>query len=302
MLKSNGSSKESFRNALNKMNDIEGVSAHGIAKDINRRFFNKNGINFPVQLGFSWFAEALRDINGGKADFAGQSLIEKGQTLGNKINALNTDEEKKKAIAKIANDVRDSLFYVPVSSSKFDIPKELIIARYYEIEENVDYFTKANKNSDPDITINMTDKWEEDFNKYLRNVMRNRPTRGTQKNPDSSRSHLFIKMEIKLDSSTNPFTIYVSDLGGNENPYEYFGEASLEGFYIVSSLKQLEIIINNYNNYKGTTLNDIVSNDDVKRYMKLDPDISKTTNFWGYANSLSTGSTYKNRMVNRNSL
>jgi hypothetical protein len=78
-------------------------------------------------------------------------------------------------------------------------------------------------------------------------------------------------------------------LAGTEEPYEYYGEASLEGFYIVSSLKQLEVCVKNYNNYKGTTVNEIVDTESVKEYNTLDRKISGDK-WWGtYATNKTLG-------------
>ena len=92
------------------------------------------------------------------------------------------------------------------------------------------------------------------FNKYVLNkVIPNRFTRATMSNPDSSRSHLFIR--IKFENKEEPdktFSMYIADLAGAERPYEYIGEASTEGYFVLLTLEQIKTIMNNYANHEGT--------------------------------------------------
>jgi hypothetical protein len=102
------------------------------------------------------------------------------------------------------------------------------------------------------------------LNKYLTQVMKSRPTRATAKNPDSSRSHLFIRFQVTTtDNKTQ--NIYTCDLGGIEEPLEYFDLAMLEGYWIVLGIKQIGEIIESYNNYKLPVENDI--QDELKKYL-----------------------------------
>ena len=96
------------------------------------------------------------------------------------------------------------------------------------------------------------------LNKYLTQVMKSRPTRATAKNPDSSRSHLFIRFQVTTtDNKTQ--NIYTCDLGGIEEPLEYFDLAMLEGYWIVLGIKQIGEIIESYNNYK-LPVEDVIQN------------------------------------------
>ena len=101
------------------------------------------------------------------------------------------------------------------------------------------------------------------LNKYLTQVMKSRPTRATAKNPDSSRSHLFIRFQVTTTGKTQ--NIYTCDLGGIEEPLEYFDLAMLEGYWVVLGIKQIGEIIESYNNYKLPVENDIQN--DLKNYL-----------------------------------
>ena len=109
----------------------------------------------------------------------------------------------------------------------------------------------------------------DDYNNYLINVMKHRPTRATARNPDSSRSHLFI--EIQFESVNSKYSVYICDLGGVEKPYEYAGVACREGYYIVSSLEILKVMLNNYKNFRKTEIDEIKNNDGFKMSMKTSP-------------------------------
>lgn len=93
-------------------------------------------------------------------------------------------------------------------------------------------------------------KINNNFNEILKSILRNRLTRGTFANPDSSRSHLFIQFIIDNGPS---FTIV--DAAGLEKPYEYIGEASFEGYYIIDSLYQLQKIMDKYKNFDLNYIN-----------------------------------------------
>ena len=90
-------------------------------------------------------------------------------------------------------------------------------------------------------------------------VMRNRFTRSTLSNPDSSRSHLFVRISFKniKNSGNKVFNMIVSDLAGAENPYEYLGEAEIEGYYIILSLAQLQKMMQTYSKYEEPKLDEI---------------------------------------------
>ena len=89
------------------------------------------------------------------------------------------------------------------------------------------------------------------FNNYvLEKVIPNRFTRATMSNPDSSRSHLFIRIKFENKEDTNTtFSMYIADLAGAERPYEYIGEASTEGYFVLLTLEQIKTIMNNYANH-----------------------------------------------------
>ena len=103
------------------------------------------------------------------------------------------------------------------------------------------------------------------LNNYLTQVMKSRPTRATAKNPDSSRSHLFIRFRVTNKTNNKTQNIYTCDLGGIEEPLEYFDLAMLEGYWVVLGIKQIGEIIESYNNYKLPKEDVILG--DLKRYL-----------------------------------
>jgi len=87
-----------------------------------------------------------------------------------------------------------------------------------------------------------------EFNKIFNDIIeKNRFTRSTLYNPDSSRSHLFIVFKI------NGIKLTVADLAGAEAPDEYISNAYKEGYFILDSLHQLQQIIQNYSNTGNLT-------------------------------------------------
>ena len=113
------------------------------------------------------------------------------------------------------------------------------------------------------VKIKITDA--DGLNDYLTQVMKSRPTRATAKNPDSSRSHLFIRFQVTNKTNNKIQDIYTCDLGGIEEPLEYFDLAMLEGYWVVLGIKQIGEIIESYNNYKLPNKDDIL--DDLKKYL-----------------------------------
>ncbi len=83
----------------------------------------------------------------------------------------------------------------------------------------------------------------DNFEKGIDLTMSNRPTRSTALNPDSSRSHLFIILQIDLEGTDNegnekePIYLTFSDLAGMEDPNTYVEEAKNEGLYISKTLQ-----------------------------------------------------------------
>lgn len=148
----------------------------------------------------------------------------------------------------------DNILLFGIANKSYDIDK-LLIARNTDIDINKNYF-------DDGYDLTLKDNYIDQFNDYLANISSHRPARSTLKNPDSSRSHLFVRVNFTINGKT--FDIYISDLGGVENAASYFGKASIEGFYIVSTLKMIEVMISNYNKYLPTKFDDLIDDSKVK--------------------------------------
>ena len=99
---------------------------------------------------------------------------------------------------------------------------------------------------------------KDSFNEYVtKHVIPNRFTRATLSNPDSSRSHLFIRIKFENDDHDKTFSMYIADLAGSEKPYEYIGEASIEGYFVLLTLKQIQTIMKNYSQHTPSSKKDI---------------------------------------------
>jgi DNA repair exonuclease SbcCD ATPase subunit len=104
--------------------------------------------------------------------------------------------------------------------------------------------------------INNIDK--DSFNEYVKkHVIPNRFTRATLSNPDSSRSHLFIRIKFENKDPNKTFSMYIADLAGSEKPYEYIGDASTEGYFVLLTLKQIQTIMKNYAQHDPSDEKDI---------------------------------------------
>ena len=126
------------------------------------------------------------------------------------------------------------------------------LLRYYRMSSEIFDYEWLSKNSMDTSSLADDNNYiqissVEDFNsKLITKIVRNRLTRGTLSNKDSSRSHLFIIFKILYNDKE--YNITVSDLAGAEKPDEYIGEAAKEGYYVIDSLYQLKQLIKNYNN------------------------------------------------------
>jgi hypothetical protein len=204
-----------------KIKDIEMI-IKGVTADVTE-------YTGPVLTNIGQIGQILKDLGVNVYDITSKYNIDV-KNITDLIKFLKNINNKE-TLLKILNGLK----LASVSKPSFKFKDDMLIDRYNTINENKDYFKVYDKTFEDDYVTQ--------FNNYLSTVMKNRPTRATQRNPDSSRSHLFIKLNFLTDDKE--FNVFISDLAGTEEPYEYYGEASLEGFYIVSSLKQLEVCVKN---------------------------------------------------------
>jgi hypothetical protein len=68
----------------------------------------------------------------------------------------------------------------------------------------------------------------DDYNNILKRIFRNRLSRSTLNNPDSSRSHLFVTLHMfdNDDDDDEKFKIVFADLAGSEDPHAFSGRAA----------------------------------------------------------------------------
>jgi hypothetical protein len=128
-----------------------------------------------------------------------------------------------------------------------------------------------NESSSITLTGTSSDEIIKNFNdKFESVILRNRLTRSTANNPDSSRGHLFVKINFKGKDNNDDFNLYISDLAGAEDPSEFLGIARTEGYWVLLSLKQLQAIMGKYsqfdNNIPIKDVNDFVPNKDNPGY------------------------------------
>lgn len=90
------------------------------------------------------------------------------------------------------------------------------------------------------------------FGKLLMQIDKNRPTRATPANPESSRSHLFITLKISLKSGKETELSFI-DLAGNENVQSRLSsektQSVQEGIYINKSLIDIKSLLKDYAEY-----------------------------------------------------
>jgi len=137
--------------------------------------------------------------------------------------------ENNLTIASIQQYLNDTISNIKVSMKEFDFEW----LNSHKIKE-IDEITKAKISGLDDLI------------KYLTIATKNRLTRKTVNNPESSRSHLFLL--FTLTSNGSSVKLMISDLAGSENPFEYCGIAAIEGFYILNSLNQIKTAIGSYSN------------------------------------------------------
>lgn len=92
-----------------------------------------------------------------------------------------------------------------------------------------------------------------DFETVADEILKNRFTRSTPLNPESSRSHLFIFLEFLMNdeegNAQKPVYYVIGDLAGMEDPHIYTGRAQAEGLYIRNTLgkdRDFQTILGNY--------------------------------------------------------
>lgn len=188
-------------------------------------------------------------LNTMKYDLFGKDIFkqypdrETENTIVNKILTVLSELEKNESKSKF-NYLIELLNMEDVSGAKFDL-SELV-----EIPLNKgNVFDQANTEQIRSL---------KEFNTFLnKKIMRNRLTRGTLSNPDSSRSHLFIRVRMKNRSENKWYNLYVSDLAGAEKPFEYTGAAAAEGAFVLFSLYEIQQIMRNYANFNLVKLNQL---------------------------------------------
>jgi hypothetical protein len=164
------------------------------------------------------------------------------QTEGTRVLTLDI-------ISSLSKDVASTI-------GRLDYMRNLLLLESVSVESfeslNPDYFKSAIiKPSEAFEQPGEQIKTVSEFNKHIDEVMKRRFTRSTMNNKDSSRSHLFVTVDIYADHNQVPITLAVADLAGSEDPFEFLGDASIEGYYVVDSLGQLKQIMESYNAAKA---------------------------------------------------
>ena len=103
---------------------------------------------------------------------------------------------------------------------------------FKKIQRNIIYEEGSNKNA---------------LDEYIEKIQKNRPTRQTLLNDDSSRSHLYIIFTIEYPGNKERILSFI-DLAGNEVPYKMpdNSEAEEEGKQILNGIDTLNIILKRY--------------------------------------------------------
>ena len=153
---------------------------------------------------------------------------------GNLYNSLHSYKQKVQNV--ITNDNTTEFSYIQES----------------RIDSDTKPFNKPLQSEELQKLISPTYREIQDINAYKRNlqiITDLRPTRATQMNPESSRSHLFMTFRIVFGNTMRKITFV--DLAGNEKFWGKTNERTtsyFEGQYIVQTLSMLKEYLKNYAN------------------------------------------------------
>jgi len=193
-----------------------------------------------------------------------QNTIRKRKDLNDEAKQarINAIQEAFRGDGSCTDEEKDKYAMHPVSALEFESMKETTFdPKMYTEEQTVEQFkNELQKHTKIQLYGDDNKDIKNNFEEALKIVNNNRPTRSTRLNPESSRSHLFLILEIHLKSNDNPIYLTFSDLAGMENPSTYTGMAMKEGLYITETLKKqkdFSQILSLYAQGKNISWNDL---------------------------------------------
>lgn len=147
---------------------------------------------------------------------------EEGKSIKISLDFLSKKAKKKNFLNISMSILHKLVNYYTLYSSKF------IFKNYSDDEIEIPKYSNEN-----DVELFLS--------KLYTTVEKNRPTRGTPLNPESSRSHLLYEFKITSDSKENTLTFI--DLAGNEKADENLFQMRKEGDGIISSLLAIKEVL-----------------------------------------------------------